>query len=265
MGRQYGPVHLSGQFGDMQYSIDEGQGKAKLVQTVSKERILTDPNYALTRQNMSEFKAAVFAAKALRMCFGPAAARFAERYLTGRLNKLMRSVISRGVGNAGERSFEVLPNLHLFQNLQLDRKEPFEGRFRERFVVTPDVDRHTATVDIADFDTEFGLLTPQGATHFRLFLSVGALSDLSYSVTDQVYEVVSPDVSQLNGIAASSYLPIGGMMGSSLQLVASLPGTPILPVTAGLVVCLGVEFYRKINGNYGRMASGNAMKLVGVY
>src|SRR5688572_24030377 len=101
MGRQRGLVHLTGQYGDVRLSINDGKGIAKLSVPVAKTRIANDPSYALTRKNNAEFKGASMAVTTLMACFGENALSFADRYLYSRLLKSAMKVLKLGPGLNG--------------------------------------------------------------------------------------------------------------------------------------------------------------------
>jgi hypothetical protein len=261
MGRQRGLIHITGQYDDVQLSIDGKRGVSKLSVPLSKERIMTDPDFDLTRKNMAEFTGAAYAAKTLRKCMGEGSKRFAERYLQARLMGLTRRILNSGPGDGGERSFEVVPNLADLKNIELNREEPFGDRFRPDFTLTPNVDRNTVLLDVPSFDARYSVVAPSGATHFRLLMCAGVLSDFEFTGTSEQYAPLNPLLDGKRNEVVSPTLAVNGLVTGGIQLTAILPGLPILPTTAGLVVCVGIEFFRRINGNDQLFASGNVMKI----
>ena len=122
MGKQFGVVHLSGQYGNVRMVIDGGKGRAHLSDVVTKDRIMTEEAFAPTRENMSEFTGAALAASALRKCLGNQATGFGERYLTSRMQGLMRRIVSQSIGIGGERSVEMAANADRAYDFDLDRE-----------------------------------------------------------------------------------------------------------------------------------------------
>jgi hypothetical protein len=266
MSKQFGPVHLSGQYGDIRMVVDRGKGRAHMSRTVTKEQIMTLDSFQATRENMSEFGGSGNVARAIRMCLTEASHGFGERFLGARLNGLARRVISRGAGIGGERSFTLAPSAGLFRKFDLNREELFGDRFKAAYTVTVNADRNTATLDVPVLDTRADLRKPAGTTHFRVFLTVGLLSDFVYSATDKRYEAVD---AVLNGKGAAVSTPVLPWRGPGtptfLQLVAQVPGLPVPPAGVTLVVGMGVEFIRQIGGANTVLGSGNAMKIDSVY
>jgi hypothetical protein len=266
MGRQRGVVHLSGQFGDVQLSIYHGKGIAKMSIPVSKQRIATDPNYEQTRKINSEFKAVSLAVDGLAECFGGNGYDFGDRYMRARLMALGKKIIKKGPGLHGQRTFEVAPNLNMFREWELNMDDKFRNRFKEKCVVTVYLDRNTATLVVPPFLTNRSKLNaPQGATHFRVCLAVGVLCDVEYGGSDVGYEPVDATISGLNDVSFTPVLDGAGVLNPGFQLITEVPGLPVLPSTAGLVVSVGIEFFMVINSVPELLAQGNAMRIHAIY
>jgi hypothetical protein len=264
MGRQRGIVHLSGQFDDTQLSIDGKNGIAKLSVPISKERISKSPEFEGTRKVNAEFRAASLATDTLQRCMSELGFDFGDRYLRSRLQTQLITMVRNGSGDAGERQLEVFANRQVLKEVPLDLKQRFLGRFRGRYVITVNADRNTATMTVPSFMVRRGVFVPGGATHFRVFLGVGVLSDYQYVGGKLLYEPVNPDINGLSELINSSYMVAKGD-NAGFQLIAPLPALPILPSSAALVVTVGIEFFYEVNGNQNLKAMGNAMQIQGLY
>ncbi len=153
-------------------------------------------------------------------------------------------------------------SLHRFPLNQGDR---FKNWFKAPYDVQVNPDRNTATLVVPLFDIDFGTMkVPQGATHFRVFVCVGVLSDLQYSGSDARYEAVNGQIHGLNGEERTAWLSTVGQ-NPGFQLVATVSGLPILPSTAGLVVSMGVEFCFMVNTMPQLKAEGNAMDILDLF
>lgn len=265
MGRQQGIVYLTGQFGDLRLSINANGKPVVAFAPVRPGKVKKGSNYALTRKNNDEFTGSAVSAHRLRMCMGERIRQFADRSLSNRLMSVTRNVISQGPGRAGQRSFEVAAHVAQFKHLEANRTEPLNGRFQAPFSLTVNSDRNTVTLDIPGFDVDNFLYRPQGATDFRLLLVVGVLSNFVYTGGNLVYTPLHEDLDGLGSTVVSAALPAENTTVGNVQLVASVPGLPVLPATAGLVVSVGIEFLRVINNYEEVMASGNALRLVEVF
>ncbi len=264
MGRQRGLVHISGQFDDVQLSIDGKHGIAKLSVPMTKDRIKNDPDLENTRKVNAEFKAASLATDTLQLCTCGHNYSFGDRYLRGRLLGKMSGIVRKGPGDFGKRLLEVIPNRGMLKKVPLDPSDPFATRLTTTMVVSVNADRNTATLTVPSFESKGRLKYPMGATHFKMFLCVGVLSDFQYVGGEAVYEAVNPDMNGVNADAYSGYMDVEGL-NAGFQVIAALPGLPVLPSSAGLVVSMGIEFFFDVNSAYNLKAEGNAMMIYEVY
>jgi hypothetical protein len=266
MGKQVGLVHVTGQYGDVQLCINaDGVAIAKFQRRTSGKLVKKGRNYGLTRKNNDEFTACAFAGRSLRMCMGERLHAFAERKLSSRVLSLMFGVVQQGAGMAGQRSLEMGPNRSLLQRLDADKRTPLRSRFFAPFTLTSNLARNTATLDVPVFDAANFIHPPQGATHFRLLLVAGVLSDYGYVGGNVVFAPVNPLLNELVTTTMSATLPAYGVLSGPLSLVAAVPTLPTLPTTACLVVSVGIEFLRVINNFEEVMASGNALQVIEVF
>lgn len=263
MGHQKGGVHISGKFGDIQYTTDGMQGFVKVSNPPSREKIMKDPSYAQLRKNMAETKGASLATDALQLCFGEGWNRFGERYLRSRLQTLLRGILVKGTGFKGERKFEVAPNLEDLQLIDLDDAQPLTKHFKRKFTVSVNPDRNTATVDVPGFIWDaYGGMAPY-ATHGRLFMTIGVLTDFEFVGGEQVYASSQPTFVGLRERFETAPIPAGPVV--PFQMVASLPGLPVLPSDTCLVVCIGVQYMQVINNREEIFAGSDAMQVYAAY
>lgn len=266
MGKQTGLVYLTGQYGDVQLYVNaNGTPVAKFQRRTSGKKVKKDKNFGLTRKNGDEFTASAYAGRSLRVCLGERISTFADRNFQARLVQVMSGVLQQGAGMAGQRSLEFGPNKDHLIRLDADKRTTLRSRFYAPFTVTANVARNTATLDVPVFDAQNFINPPQGATHFRLLLVAGVLSDYGYTGGNVVYAPVNPTMNELVVTTMSATLPAYGVLPGPLSLVAAVPTLPTLPSTASLIVSVGIEFLRVINSFEEVMASGNALQVVEVF
>jgi hypothetical protein len=268
MGRQRGLVHLSGQFGDMQLSVDGKNGFARSYKPDTGKRIKADLSFDQVRKNNSEFGAAALVVSALVEALGGYWQYYAERYFQPRLKGKVRKLVN-GPGLKGQRRFEVGQNLNFFRGIDLDATDRFDRRFMAPYQVTVNADRNMATLDVGAFHTLRQLDVPGGATHFHLLLTVGVLTDFMF--VEDGYEPSHWDLCGHGVYGHSALMACDGRLNPGFQMVMGLPGlrpgdpAPVLPADAALVVGMGISFFRVINGVEEVFASGGAMKVEGAY
>lgn len=103
---------------------------------------------------------------------------------------------------------------------------------------------------------------PEGATHFKLLLAAGFVSNYEYQMMMDGYEPVDEVVNAVGGVAYSPAISYGGMVGSATILEVSLTSVGTVPVTSVLLGSVGIIFYQEVNSVLYELAQGNAMKVV---
>jgi hypothetical protein len=265
MGVQLGLVHLSGQFGDIQLTIDRNKGRAKLSRPITKERIDTAPEFRNTRRVNKEFEAAAMAVDILQDCLCGNHLTFGDRFFRARLQSILIEAVRRGPGHFGERALEVVPNLTKLDDFPMDEEDRFKSWFNIPYNLLVNPARDTVTLSIPAFDIFGGKCrVPQAANDFRIFQCVGLLSDLQFSSTDARYEPVNPELSGLSVENSTAWMPVAGT-NPGINLVTQVPGLPLIPATAGLVVSIGIQYCRTVNGYHYPLAAGNAMDIIDVF
>ncbi len=262
MAKQKGFIKVKGSLGGLTfYSLN----REELIRTtggIDKSRIEKDPNFKRTRENMSEFGGSAKVGKALRTGFSSIIKAMSDSSAVGRITGMMKQVNVLGSGLRGKRAFEILTHKDVIEGFEFNKFEHFESIFYAPYTApTLDTNRAVATWVIPDFNTSNLINAPEGATHFKFILAATVLSDYTYH-TLRGYEPVNVAENEVNGMATSSELPIGGMVGSATTLTVDLGFGAPLPTTVGVVVAVGIQFYQEINTDFYELSSGNALKLV---
>lgn len=251
--------------GGLTFFRKDGKFFVRLDTSLDKQRIETDPAFQRTRENMSEFGGASLVGKALRDGFGGLSKPFGDTFLTARLTGLFRKMIENGPGERGQRAIEVSNNPLMLTGFEFNQTDTLTSVFLAPYSVSANANRTSATFDIPDFDTNTGIIAPQGATHFQLLGVAAVLSDYSFDVAVGQYQPDNPAVNQINAIDFTDVTPLGGTIGAPIQLVADTEIAGALPATAVLLAGLAISFYQEVNGQYYLLASGNALRLTNLF
>ena len=262
MAKQKGFIKLKGSLGGLTFYKNNGDDLIRTTGGVDKNRIKNDPAFKRTRENMSEFGGSATVGKALRMGFANIIKSMSDNSVVGRITGVMKKINSVGTGIRGQRAFEILPNKILLEGFEFSKNTPLDAIFyAPNTAPTLDVNRSIATWVVPDFNTSNYINPPEGATHFKLVLATTVLSDYTYSTTIKKYEAVNEAENEINGIAFSSEIPLGGLVGSDTTLVVDLGFGAALPATLGVVNAVGIIFYQEINSQFYELASDNALRI----
>jgi len=211
---------------------------------------------------MSEFGGSATVGKALRMGFANIIKSMSDNSIVGRITGVMKKINSVGTGIRGQRAFEILPNKILLEGFEFSKNTLLDAIFyAPNTAPTLDANRSVATWVIPDFNMSNYINPPEGATHFKLVLATTVLSDYNYSISIKKYEAVNEAENETNGIALSTEIPLGGMVGSDTILIIDLGFGAALPATVGVVNAIGIIFYQEINTQFYELASDNALRI----
>lgn len=258
-------VKLEGTLDGLTFYHKNGENVVKTKSAVSKSRIMTDAAYKRTRENMREFGGAARVGKAFREAFAGVVKTMGDTYMGSRLNGIMKRINRNGIGIRGERDFEVVTYGEMLKGFEFNKVVPLNSQFfapSDPPVIN--AARNEVTWTIPDFNTDSFIIIPEGASHFRLVLAAGYVSDYAYSSTQEGYEPVSVDVNGRGGVSYSADIPLVGMVGSVTTLVVDLSTLPLVPATSALFAGIGIIFYQEINSDLYELAQGNAMKVAAV-
>lgn len=265
MALQKSFIKIKGSLGGLTFYEKDGKSLIKTASGVTKERILSDPKFRRTRENMQEFGAAASMGKAFRNSFSGISREVGTNAIAGRATGMMKRINRAGTGNRGERTFEILPNKQLLEGFEFQAKLPFRTVFYAPYEAPAiDANRSVVTWTVPDFNVQNYMQVPNGATHFRLVLHAAVLSDYAFDASNGIYQFVAPEVHLHNASAFSAQLPVVGSVGADTTLSVDLGFTTIVPPTAGVLIGLAVLFYQEINGLYYTLANNNALQIVKV-
>ncbi|MBS9523597.1 hypothetical protein KI659_06155 [Litoribacter alkaliphilus] len=228
MAEQTSFITLKGNVGRLNfYKTKNGDYQARQKGGVTKERIMTDPKYARTRENLKEFAEAAGAAKLIRRAIAPAIHRSGDSKVHRRFQtSLLRVVQSDPSSIRGERKV-MLGEWGLIRGIELNAGNEFGKSMREDFTFNDDGDNVTLT--IPEFRQEEVLKFPTGTTHYRLYL-LGASINFEDATKNNVRE--------------TSLLIAKGL--TSPEVTMSIDKTQLLGSRRLFVV--GMEYTQIING-----------------
>lgn len=254
-------IQFSGSLHDLCFYHLNGQPIVRTIGRITRERYKSDPEFARMRENMTEFGAASHIGKTIREMFAPYSKTHAGPYISGRLNAVVKQMISNGSGERGKRTFEVLPYKSLLTGFEFHPRYHFNKLFQVPYSLTTHAARNEVKLIIDSPSWTQLINAPEPATHFRLICTIGCLSD--YHFTGEKYEPVYPDLNGLHAVEVSVEIPLEAA--HNLVLNPQLPGSQVLDSKIGLICCLGIEFLQKKSEVFYVLEQGRCMGVVGVF
>ncbi|MBG6062980.1 hypothetical protein IWX83_002787 [Flavobacterium sp. CG_9.1] len=249
MGKLAGIIKIEGTLDGLTFYKSQDGYMVRTKGGVSKKRIMTDPAFARTRENLSEFALNAKSGKLIRDATGVILNRAKDPKLSSRMLQLMNTiknfdaVSARGKRNvaAGIASEE---GKQLLKGFDFNIKAPLASVLQASFTVATD----TGTIAITDFIPLEQLSTPNSATHVS-FRSAFINLDFATGLFDKSYSPISNVLLDQNLITVT-LTPEQVPAGSGIQLYLLL-----------------IEFYQDVNGIQYPLRSGNynALNLVEIF
>jgi hypothetical protein len=250
-----------GRVGDLQFYESDGKKLIRENSSITRERILNAPEFRRTRENMQEFGGAAAAGKALRKSFAKVMGSFKDRSITARTLQVLRSIIGKDAGVRGQRALSISTYRHMLVGFQFDKRTPFGSVFQGDYSVVVPASRDSATITFPDFSPDAVVRAPAGASHFRIVMAIGVLSDHVFDGSSSSYAALEPDLALLNANTTSAIFPLGAPFIPSFSLSAALTPAPTMSGIVSLAVVIGVEFFDNIGADYYVLAAGNGMMI----
>lgn len=232
MAKQESLIKVRGKVGDLSFTKHRSRGyEVRMKGGVDKARIMSDPNFQRTRENMSEFGSAIRKAKQLRQQMNNLARTVADKSMRNRLSSLVHRIQKAdATGERGQRMFKD-ENAGMLKGFEFNVESSLKMLFAPE--LTPHYDRVSGEVTLAipAFRPVNDVLLLDGATHLQFTLAAARLGP---------EEVLPRPV-----IEQSDYIPlIGAYTGSSLQVTLE----PDLDQVVYIVV--GISMFQETNDGY---------------
>lgn len=231
----------------------------------SRDRIMNDPRYQRTRENLSEFSGLSLGVSNLLRSFAKVK-HMRDSALRTRVSKILRKIMKYNPGIRGQRRFEISAQRQHFIGLELNAAQSLDSVFAGAPVLSHNAERTTATINIANVTTSDLPAIPSVATHFRMVQFLAVISDIAYDVDQKSYQLVNPGMDKVSNLTFSDYYPVhgGGDINIVLETALALRGAP-MPDTASVLQCLGIIFFENIGAEYYPVKENVAMQVLDVF
>ena len=206
----------------------------------NRDLIMNNPAFALTRENMCEFKGCGAAVKAIRMGLNHLIPEHTDTLFTARLVKIVKKInVKDPLGEHGTRSIIFSTNRALLKTLTLHENRKIDHQLR-RYITTGHAEsRAEATIRVNGLNPN-PILVPAEAQYYRVLNHLSIISDYSFSEENMKYEPLSHNDST-NTYTYSEYIPVNTTL--TLALKATFPDGTGLTSTDTVLQCVGIVYY----------------------
>lgn len=267
MARQKGITKYIGTIGDVRHFKIKGQKGffAGMVGGPTAEQIKTAPEFARTRENMSEFAGCAKAGKSVRVALSETLKSMTDPQCTGRLTAIMKKInLEDGTEARGVRKIEISTQRTYLHGFMFNKNSSFNSISFIPYDLTNSADRLTGTLVTLTANPIDTINAPAGATHFRYINAIGVVSDFGFNSDTKTYEPTNPVLNELSNAVYGLHQPLNALYTGEV-ISASLPATTVMTNDISVIHCIGIEFFQEVNGNYYKFSTGNSIIIDNVF
>ena len=248
MAQQKGTVQIQGTIGNLTFFKSQDGYMVKAKSQVSKDKILSDPKFLRTRENMAEFANAAKTGKKLRTPFTSLLRLSSDPRMVSRLTALCAQVLKTDAASKRGKRIVANGDMSLFNEFEFNNKGILSTTFLAPYTVTFTRTSGDVQLDVPSFTPQLGIAAPQGTTHYQLQLAAAAVNLNA-----------KKNIAVLTG---SGILPWDNTPATALSLTLSLPANSTFPV----FVLLQIQFMEQLNADYYPLQNGayNACAIIDV-
>jgi hypothetical protein len=248
MAKQRSTVQIQGTIGNLTFFKSQDGYMVKAKSSVSKEKIMSDPKFSRTRENMAEFANAGKSGKKIRAPFNNLLQSSADTRMVSRLTAQCIGVLKTDVTDKrGKRTVDK-GDLSLLSDFEFNSKGILSTTLLAPYTVGFTRATGDVTFDLPIFIPQQGIAAPQGATHYQVQLAAAAINFSAKK--NKAFQ------------AASATLPWDNNPTTDLSLALSLPAASTNPV----FVLLAIQFFEQLNSDFYLLQNGacNACAIIEV-
>jgi hypothetical protein len=232
MAKQKGIVQIEGTMGNLTFYKSQDGMMVKEKSAVSKERIMNDPHYRRTRENMAEFGNAAASSKMLMEAVHSFIKTASDNRVSSRLNQAMKKVLledkfsARGARNVAA-GIKTDKGKSMLKQFNFNKFSNLGSVLHKQIILSP----VTGTITINDVNPVNDIVGPKGASHVTLscvFVTVEFATGKYYTEYSEPVE-----------LALDNTL-------SNVQLIPDEVPT-LTPDTTSFYL-IKMEFYQEVNG-----------------
>lgn len=260
MALQAGPNYFIGRIGNLIYYKSKGKFYVKQAPLSDRKLSKKEKEWRKLNEGMIEFAGASVLAKAFRDTFAGCLSSFKDQFLNGRLTGIFSKMIKQGSGKTGMRKAEFLKNGNAIVGFEFHKNYIFDQIFHPAIKWEVKKGGKEIEMVVDDFSSR-NVSKPEGATHFRIILNAGVLSDHSYSKAKDKYLPVKSTFNKRSVEAGSEPIPLKKSP-KEIHIPVRFPSE--VPASCAIVVCAMIEFYKEENGELYGLTTNRAMRIVEV-
>jgi hypothetical protein len=262
MSKQQSIIKFKGKMDGISFFQKDGEYVARKANGPSREKLLNDPRFERTRENMREFVGLALASGSLSLAFAPVK-NLRDNRLRGRSAKIFRSIMVVDEGSVlGQRQILLSKQRPALKKTELNATTPLSSLLIAKVTSAHSEDRKTATITFDDLQNHM-VTAPLQATHFQIVQHVAILSDVVYNAEARRYEHANETLDTLSKTTFSEYIPVKGVP-PTLTLETKLDADALTD-NVSVVQALGILFFKKHGTAFYPSNESKGMRIIDVF
>lgn len=264
MPKQSSLIKLEGKMDGISFYKRKGSFYARKASGPSKQRILTDPKFKRTRENLTEFQALGQASRVFKRALRPVS-NFTDGEMRNRMMRVFRRINKLSEGPRGQRPVHFSQNRDVLKGLQLHSTNIFEDVCEARITVSHNADRTGGTVTIPSLQIGEMIKAPANATHFRMVQLISTIPDIVYDEVSSKYKPSDAFFENFAEIGFSEYVALRTAEPVTITLETLFANVPPLPEHVSVLRGVGILFYELVGDIQYPLTDGLAMSIADVF
>lgn len=229
MGKSNGIIKIEGTLENLTFYKTQDGNLVRTKGGVSKKRIMKDPAFARTRENLNEFSASAQSGKLLRMSLNDLMQQAKDNRVTSRVTQVMSQILKfdtlsvRGQRKVSE-GLNAPESKALLEGFNFNINAILGSVLKAAYGIDP----ATGEVSIPDLTPANDLVAPNGATHVSLR---SAMVQVDFA----------------SGSYSSSNSPVENLPIDQVSSTLSLVPTNVPSGTGTVLILLLLEFFQEVN------------------
>lgn len=231
----------------------------------SYQQVKNSSSYQELRKNQREFGIASMMAKEVRQSLPPLLKEICESYTSGKLTARFRKLAQKVKGDTGSRPLLISEHGKILKGFEFNSRYPFRKIFKANILLKPSSTRGHFIFHFPSYVPELKINSPKGSTHYKLFSHLVAISDFECRGPESQYKALDPE-----NLGRSTTLRIDMQ---PLCRIPLEPRTTHISISngkeiyrhSGLILLMGIQFYRYHSARYHKIKDGNAMQIYEVF
>jgi hypothetical protein len=239
------PLNIKGSIKNLRFYKMEGSDKTYVGEKggANVDQIRNNPVFKGLRKAQNELKGRSMMASDIRRALGQWSWPVINRHLLTKIEAVLQQLQNtEPLELKGRRAIYLTRYKEVLNQVPWYYYKPFNELMMCPFNVESGEDKRSVTVKISGLNPRIHIKAPAAATHFRLVLAIGTVTDCVVWKGTKNYKTALGRVMNTTTEVLSEWIPIDGPLMEDVSLTASLNNKVALSDTQSVLRCISIVF-----------------------